>query len=181
MPDAWYYLTDSDEEEVVGPVSLARLVEFIQRGELREDALISSDLEEWRHADVVAEVMAILPVDRARIVREYLGYAAAPIGEEDWGWASDKLGRIITYVPDLAWEIVTALIDAAPSEDALAFFAAGPLEDLLSDHGAKVIDSVEARARVDAKFLKAVRQLRRLQMTDEVWARVEKAAGRFGA
>jgi hypothetical protein len=158
-----------------------QLVELIRQGVLPESVYISSDLENWEAADVVPEVMAILPLDRDRIIREYLEYAAAPIGEEDWGWASDKLHRLIWNVPDVAWELITVLIDAAPSEDALGFFAAGPLEELLSEHGPRVIDKLEARARVNENFLKAVRKVWRLEMTDEVWSRIQSAAGRDGA
>jgi hypothetical protein len=182
MPNVWYYSPpDSPEAEPVGPISVMEIAALIRRGELEESVYITSDLENWECADVVPEVMAVLPIDRDRILREYLEYAAAPIGQEDWGWASAKLNRIISSVPDLAWDLITTLIEAAPSEDALAFFAAGPLEDLLSDHGPRVIDKLEARVGANAKFLRAVQHLRRLQMTDDVWARVQRAARRAGA
>jgi len=81
----------------------------------------------------------------------------------------------------LAWEIVTELIEVAPSDDALGFFAAGPLEDLLSQHGPHLISRVEERARHSPKFLRAIRALRRLGMTEEVWGRVQRAAVGTGA
>jgi hypothetical protein len=68
---------------------------------------------------------------------------------------------------------VTELIDRAPSEKALGYFAAGPLEDLLSKHGPALIDRVEQRARENPKFLRSVRCLWRLGMTDDVWDRVQ--------
>jgi hypothetical protein len=86
--------------------------------------------------------------------------------------------HMIEGAPDIAWEIVTHLIDIAPSDDALGYFAAGPLEDLLSEHGPYLIARVEERARDNPKFLRAIQALRRLGMTAEVWERVQHAAGR---
>jgi hypothetical protein len=94
MPNAWYYSPpDPPDAEPVGPISVVELVDLIRHGQLQESVYISCDLEDWRSADIVPEVMAVLPLDRDRIIREFLEYAAAPIGEEEWGWASDKLGR----------------------------------------------------------------------------------------
>ena len=81
--------------------------------------------------------------------------------------------HITLRAPEIAWGLVTELIDRAPSEYALGYFAAGPLEDLLSDHGPSLIDRVEQRAWENPTFLRAVGSLHRLGMTDDVWVRVQ--------
>jgi hypothetical protein len=76
-------------------------------------------------------------------------WSAEPI---EWGDASELLGRKIWYEPEIAWELILALISAAPDDQALGMVSAGPLEDLLCDHGAAFIDRVEELSRTDLRF-----------------------------
>jgi hypothetical protein len=157
-------------------VTLTKLIRAYT-GRLPDDVLISRDQKHWDFADCVPEFLHALPLDRDRIIREYIEYGVTPIEQVRWGWASDRMWHITRGAPDIAWEIVTQLIDVAPSDDALGYFAAGPLEELLSKHGPHLIARVEERARDNPKFLRALRCLNRLGMTDEVWDRVQRAAG----
>jgi hypothetical protein len=50
--------------------------------------------------------------------------------------------------------------------------AAGPLEDLLSRHGAAIIDTVELEARQRKKFRELLSGVWRNVIADEVWDRV---------
>jgi hypothetical protein len=189
-PTGWYYLLPlvdgdcietlvvADEDTIVGPIALSQLTALVRGGWLPDDVLISRDQESWEYADSVPAFLEALPLDRDRIIREYIEYGVTPLKEVRWGWASDRMFNIIQGAPDIAWAIVTHLIDLAPSDDALGYFAAGPLEDLLSEHGPYLIARVENRARDNPRFLRAIQALWRLSMTDEVWARVQRAAGR---
>ena len=60
----------------------------------------------------------------------------------------------------------------APSPYDLGIVAAGPLEDSLSDWGERIIDRLEADARVDPKLMTACDGVWKLYMPDEVWARL---------
>lgn len=179
MPShSWYYLhPDDDEDSAVGPLALSDLVKMIRDAELPEDVLVSTDQEVWNRADAVEDILNALPLDRERIFREYIAYGEAPLGQENWGWASARMLSILNGAPEIAWQLIVELIERAPSESSLSFFAAGPLEDLLSDHGDHFIERVELRAAQNAKFRHAVRSLRRLDMTDDVWRRVKLIAG----
>jgi len=53
--------------------------------------------------------------------------------------------------------------------------AAGPLEVLLSEHGPDFIDRVETEAAHNNRFREALTLVWRLEMTDDVWTRVQKA------
>ena len=57
-----------------------------------------------------------------------------------------------------AVDLLQALVDAAPSEDALVHLGAGPVEDLVSQyrHGQAVVAEVERHARQDPRFARAV-------------------------
>lgn len=173
--DDWYYCdAERDDERVEGPVAFERLVQLIRADELPYDVLVSTDEETWVEADTVESILRAIPIDRERIIREYIEYGESM--DPEWGWASHRMYSILENVPELAWELIIELIDRAPSDNSLSFFAAGPLEDLLSADGPDFIERVERRAQTNATFRRAVGMLRRLAMSDEVWARVRAIA-----
>ncbi len=181
MVDAteWYYCDfDKDSEHAFGPVSLRRLAELIRTGELPHDVLVSTDPSpdvEWVEAETVDQILDAIPLDRERLMREYIGYGEAPDGEENWGWASDRMYSLLEVFPERAWELIVEMIERAPSDASLGFLAASPLEDLLSKDGPVFIDRVEQRAAGSVKFARALGMLNSLGMTDDVWERVQKA------
>lgn len=59
--------------------------------------------------------------------------------------------------PDRAWPIILTLVAEAPGDEALAFVAAGPLEDLIQKHGDAFADRIVERAQADARFRSALR------------------------
>jgi hypothetical protein len=127
-------------------------------------------------ADTVDQVLEAIPLDRERLIQEYIGYGEALPGEENFGWASDRMYSILARIPELAWSLIIEMIDRAPSDNSVGFVAASPLEDLLSDHGPDFILRVEERALENEQFRRALAMLNRLQMTDDVWRRVQAAA-----
>ncbi|WP_443018846.1 DUF6869 domain-containing protein [Sphingomonas sp. 2R-10] len=58
----------------------------------------------------------------------------------------------------------------------LANTAAGPLENLLAEHGIDFIESVEVEARQDRRMLWTVGCVWRNSMSEDVWIRVQRAA-----
>jgi hypothetical protein len=96
-------------------------------------------------------------------------------GGPSHGWASPELDDIVRDDPERAWGIILRLSEQAPDEEFKAILAAGPVEDLLSQHGPSFIDRVEQRAVADAKFNHLLGGVWRLGMTDDVWARVQVA------
>ena len=68
-------------------------------------------------------------------------------------WAFEAFDDLIHKEPEKAWPIILAIYNATDDESILANLAAGPLEDLLVQHGEKFIDRVEQLARQDEKFL----------------------------
>jgi len=169
----WYF---SDHLTAIdaGPIELSDLAGRIRSGDLPDDVFISRDGENWDNAYKFAEMLTALPLDRERIIREYLEYGEAELGKVDPGWAWERMQEILESAPEVAWEIVAELIERAPSEDALGYFAAGPLEDLLSDHGPLFIDRIESLAKRQPKLVRALRGVYRMRTTDDVWNRVQR-------
>lgn len=103
---------------------------LMRSGQLSDGVLVSSDMVEWQEADTMERILRAIPIDRERIIREFIEYGEAE--NPDWGWASDRMYSMLDGAPEIAWEIIVELVDRAPSEGSLSYFAAGPLEDLLS-------------------------------------------------
>jgi hypothetical protein len=78
----------------------------------------------------------------------------------------------------VAWELVVTLLRLAPDDD-LGFYAAGPLENLVSRRAAELIGEIEAEARRDPRFRSALRcvWLSRGEMPDDILDRVVRASG----
>ena len=83
---------------------------------------------------------------------------------------------LLDAIPELAWQLIAEMIERSPSDASLGFLAASPLEDLLSEHGQAFIARVEQRAAQSSKFRRALGMVWRLEMTDDVWQRVQQAA-----
>ena len=153
-------------------MTLEALLELIRQGSIAEDTLVRADDSDWTSADQVEQIVTGLPLDRERLIQEYIGYGEAEIGQENWGWASNRMLSLLRRLPELAWPITAELIDRAPSDRSLEFFAAGPLEQLLSDHGEQFIARVEERSAQNSKFKRALGMVARLRMSEHVWHRV---------
>lgn len=93
-------------------------------------------------------------------------------------WAHEKLENLRKRSPDECWELIHAIRQAADASDKiLANLAAGPVEDLLVDHGHRYIDDVERLARIDAQFRKMLGAVWKNGIADDVWSRVQRVAG----
>ena len=81
--------------------------------------------------------------------------------------------------PEVVRAAKAAGMEAVPGfftpAEAFSLLAAGPLEDLLSEHGPVFIDRLEQEATASKRFDHLLGGVWRLSMTDDVWNRVQKA------
>ena len=68
---------------------------------------------------------------------------------------------------------VLSRISHDPDNHLMQVLAAGPLENLLSDHGPTVIDRIESLAKADASFNLLLGGVWKQGMADDVWDRVQ--------
>jgi len=100
------------------------------------------------------------------------------------GWT---LYELVDDDPALAWEAIKAVVSRYIDDDlfsgrseaqrVVGNMAAGPLEDLLDKHGPQFIEIVEAEARHDRRMVWTLGCVWQSSMPDEIWARVQRAAG----
>lgn len=91
-----------------------------------------------------------MDMDPEIIADAYLRYYARK--QEADRWVLETLDTLIDDNPDEAWRITCVLVDKATSDAALAYVAAGPLEDLLKRHGPNIIDRVEEASSNNSRF-----------------------------
>ena len=80
--------------------------------------------------------------------------------------------------PSLLWQLILAIHSRDQSSAVQCVLAAGPLEDLLVDHGPAFIDLVEQLANDDPAFARLLRGVYRRSMSDDIWHRVTDIGNR---
>jgi|GEM_PF-1995184 len=73
-------------------------------------------------------------------------------GFESW----NRLTDLVWNDPESAWPVILLMIEVASTDSLLQDVAAGPLEELLSNHAHDFIDRIEDHARKDVKFRKCL-------------------------
>jgi hypothetical protein len=112
-----------------------------------------------------------LPPELERVVEAWFQYEAT-------FWAWERVKDLIRMDPELAWGVITLLVEQSPSDQVLGAVGAGPLEDFLSAYGERMIDRVEERARSDERFRRCLASVWQSEMSDAIWRRIQNAVGR---
>lgn len=87
----------------------------------------------------------------------------------------EALDQLIKTDCDKAWLVILEICKHAKSDLDLANLAAGPLEDLLVKHGAKIIERVEQHSAINSKFKETLSGIWKNAIPDDIWCRIEKA------
>jgi len=94
---------------------------------------------------------------------------------------SDEFDRVSDVVlnlpfdqPELAWDFIQSACGKTSDPLLLGSLAAGPLEDLLAQHGEDFIDRVEAVAARDECFRELLNGVWRSTIPEIVWKRIER-------
>ena len=79
--------------------------------------------------------------------------------------------------PENAWQAVLRILEHDLSAEQISLLAAGPVEDLLSLHGAQFIDRIESEAQRNPAFAHVLGGVWRRNIPAQIWQRVESARG----
>ena len=99
------------------------------------------------------------PRKREELLSTYLARAAseeASSADDESFWAVEAIRDLVARDPEGAWSILLELIGRADGDRALAYIAAGPLENFLIAYGEGFLPRVEAEAGRNAKFRRAL-------------------------
>jgi hypothetical protein len=91
-------------------------------------------------------------------------------------YASEHVDDVVSEGGKEAITLVAQLVQSAPDSDALVLVGSGPLEDLLHEHGADLIEEVERLARQVPAFAETLRSvwLEHRALPPEVEARLAR-------
>lgn len=121
----------------------------------------------------VPEVRAVFLLEPDRLAHAWLQHPGVDAPQWIFAWVMD----LCRDHPDEAWPLALALVHVARGDEDLALVAAGPLEELLSNHGLAIIERMEAEAARDPRFRRALSGVWRSSMKEAVWARLVRARG----
>jgi hypothetical protein len=117
-------------------------------------------------------------VDTQRLIDDFLSACGSTPSEHDPRnesiWALD---RVIREDPDTGWLLILEILSRTEDDLTISCLAAGPLEDLIAQHSAYVIDRVETEARRNPKFRHLLGGVWSNVTPQDIWARVEAARG----
>jgi hypothetical protein len=108
------------------------------------------------------------------------GWSSDPAEKEECEWACMEPVDDAREDPERAWQFILLAIETPVCAPHLGILAAGPLEDLLSHHGAEFIDRIEEEARANPHFAHVLGGVWQFQMTEDVWSRVQGVWNRSG-
>lgn len=92
-------------------------------------------------------------------------------------WTADLMFDLVRDHPELAFEAIRATLDRCSTPEQVAMLAAGPIEDLLTEHGPDWIDRIEAEAGASDRFRYALTGVWKNEIKALIWARVEAVRG----
>ena len=119
----------------------------------------------------------------SRLVPAYVRHSVRAVQHVDpdpdfWTFdeVNDRVGASGT--PADAWDVVTAIVRAAPDES-LGYIGAGPVEDMVRHHGAALVDWIEGEARRDQRFQFALGciWMHRRDLPAPIFERLQHASG----
>lgn len=95
--------------------------------------------------------------DRDTLVVAYLRHIAEHTPADFW--ASEAVGEIARGPsPEDAWDLVVTLVRRAP-DGLLGRIGAGPLEDLVNEHGPELVEWIEGECQRDRRFKAALARM----------------------
>jgi len=94
-------------------------------------------------------------------------------------WSTD-LYDLEDHHPELLWRLILAIHKRDQSARIQQVLSAGPVESLLTQHGGRFIERVEAQAKADPAFAALLGGVWQNEMPEAIWRRVQQVGDRRG-
>jgi hypothetical protein len=97
--------------------------------------------------------------NRERLLDAYFKHEKAMeqgIQDDPYFWAVEAVWKLIDRDPEGTWTLLLEMLRRADGDYMIASIAAGPLENFIVRHGWPFLDRIEAEARTNAKFRRAL-------------------------
>ncbi len=100
-------------------------------------------------------------------------YAHDDPAREKFTWVDDFEYEATYENPEVGFELVLNILRRKPTIEIIEVLAAGPLEQLLSNHGELVIEWVEKEAKSNKEFAGLLGGVWQNAMSEDIWNRVQ--------
>lgn len=128
------------------------------------------------------------PIERENLVSAYIAHNKSRVvfgadlvlterSTEETFWAFEKMCELARRDPDLCFSVILEVLASTHDQDVIAVLAAGPLEDVLVHHGARMIPKLEKVAGRDERFKHLLAGVWPSRIAPDVWARIEASRG----
>jgi hypothetical protein len=97
--------------------------------------------------------------DRERLIDAYFKHETAMeqgIKDDPYFWAVEAVWKLSDRDPEGTWTLLLEMLRRANEDYIIFSIAAGPLENFIVRHGWPFLDRIEAEARTNAKFRRAL-------------------------
>lgn len=88
-------------------------------------------------------------------------------------WAYDDLDKLVVQSPETALKVILEVLEVCKNERSLNNLAAGPLENLLVNHGQNVVDEFIQRASNNQNFYGLLQRVWCGRMDEDVRLKLE--------
>ncbi|WP_158748396.1 DUF6869 domain-containing protein [Acidobacterium sp. S8] len=121
-------------------------------------------------------------IEIVSLAQDWIKYWHAPEGSSDRKLYADAtdLYELQHNDPETFWALILEIHRRDQSITIQQVLSAGPVEDLLAQHGDAFIERVEAEARKDPQFAKLLGGVWQNMMSDTIWNRVQSVWDRRG-
>jgi hypothetical protein len=121
-------------------------------------------------------------IEIASRAQDWIRYWHAPRGSSDREMYADAtdLYELQYHDPETLWALILEIHRRDQSITIQQVLSAGPVEDLLVQHGDAFIERIEVEARQDPQFAKLLGGVWKNRMSDTVWNRVQSVWDRRG-
>ncbi|SEA31003.1 hypothetical protein SAMN05216562_2548 [Microbulbifer marinus] len=99
---------------------------------------------------------------------------------DQYEWVEDIEYEFVYEKPNEALDLILTIMNFSQSNAIKEVLAAGPLEQVLAQHGPKIIERVERLAQEDEKFAGLLGGVWKNSMASDVWVRVQNVWDRSG-
>ena len=93
-------------------------------------------------------------------------------------WAVMRFFELEQNDPESCWAAILKILSKDPPDKVLSVLAAGPLEDLISEHGPLFIERIEEGSRKDPAFRHLLGGVWKSTSSPEIWSRIETIRGK---
>ena len=113
---------------------------------------------------------------REDFIQAWIDFSKAEQGSDEYEesfWCFMLLSDLIEDFPNETLDIFVDIINQDSSPEVISSTSAGPLEDLISDHGALLIDKIVTIAENNKNFNHALGGVWKSTTKDAIWNRIE--------